>query len=89
MPRDYVSERISERINVSAQGKKRTHRIFLLTVWQEDDGNWRFSLEDPRTGKRKGFADIGALADGIPVLIGQDIPADPSSGSALESAPDC
>ena len=43
------------------------HRSHLLTVWAERsrDPNspvaWRFSLEDPRTGQRRGCADLAAL----------------------------
>jgi len=43
------------------------YRIFLLTIWQERNrdppavSNWRFRLEDPRTGWRQAFADAAAL----------------------------
>jgi hypothetical protein len=43
------------------------YRSYLLTVWEERsrDPNlppvWRFSLEDPRTEQRRGFADLAAL----------------------------
>ena len=32
----------------------------MLRIWIEpgDDEKWRFSLEDTRTGKRKGFASL-------------------------------
>ena len=41
--------------------------IYLLHLWQEralrpgSPGVWRFSLEDPRTGQRQGFADLEGL----------------------------
>jgi hypothetical protein len=44
------------------------YRIFLLTLWEERTRNpalppvWRFRLEDPRTGKQRGFAGLEALA---------------------------
>lgn len=43
------------------------YRSYLLTVWEErnPDPNlpavWRFSLEDPHTGQRRGFANLAAL----------------------------
>lgn len=39
----------------------------MLRIWEErtqrlnQPPEWRFSLEDPETGKRRGFADIQAL----------------------------
>ncbi len=43
------------------------YRAYLLRFWAEGVGEgipaaaWRFSLEDPRTGTRRGFADLGGL----------------------------
>ena len=43
------------------------YRSYLLTLWEERSQDaktpivWRFSLEDPRTGQRHGFADLEAL----------------------------
>ena len=43
------------------------YRAYLLRFWEEGrgrpelPGTWRFSLEDPRTGRRRGFADLEAL----------------------------
>lgn len=45
------------------------YRAYLLRFWEEArgrpdlPGTWRFSLEDPRTGQRQGFADLEALVD--------------------------
>ena len=47
------------------------YRSYLLTVWEERsrDPNlpavWRFSLEDPRTRQRRGFADLEALVTAL------------------------
>ena len=47
------------------------YRTYLLTFWEERNGDptestvWRFSLEDPRTGQRRGFADLEALMDAL------------------------
>ena len=43
------------------------YRSYLLTFWEERSQDpaasavWRFRLEDPRTGQRRGFADLEAL----------------------------
>lgn len=42
----------------------RGYRSFLLRLWSVDlDGKraWRFSLENPVTGERRGFANLGEL----------------------------
>jgi hypothetical protein len=54
------------------------YRVYLLRFWEEGrrdpklPGPWRFSLEDPRTGQRRGFADLEALVD----LLRQEIEYD-------------
>ena len=43
------------------------YRSFLLRLWEETSqqaklpGIWRFSLEDPHTGERRGFVNLEAL----------------------------
>jgi hypothetical protein len=43
------------------------YRTYLLTIWQERSLNrdapdvWRFTLQDSRTGQRRGFASLEAL----------------------------
>lgn len=40
------------------------YRSFLLRLWRAkdaEDSNWYASLEDPVTGKRKGFSDLDEL----------------------------
>lgn len=48
------------------------YHAYLLRIWQEagfdelsraasETAVWRFSLEDPSTGQRLGFADLAAL----------------------------
>jgi hypothetical protein len=43
------------------------YHSYLLRFWQERRGSagsqavWRFSLDDPRTGRRRGFAGLDAL----------------------------
>ena len=41
----------------------------MLRLWQEPgdasehSASWRFVLEEPKTGQRRGFTDFGALMD--------------------------
>lgn len=38
------------------------YRSFLLRLWLDSDSQtWRFSLEDPHTGERRGLANLDAL----------------------------
>jgi len=40
------------------------YQSYLLRCWEERDADltlWRFSLEDPRTGQRRGFANLTEL----------------------------
>ena len=43
------------------------YHSFLITMWQERSQStdvsvvWRFRMEDPHTGQRRGFADMDAL----------------------------
>lgn len=43
------------------------YRIYLLTTWAERGQApeqplvWRFRLEEPRTGRQRGFSDLAAL----------------------------
>jgi hypothetical protein len=47
------------------------YQIYLLTIWEEDGqetrgvDEWRFRLEDPRTGQQRGFTSLDALAANI------------------------
>jgi hypothetical protein len=55
-----------------------TYHSYLLRFWEERAEGasvWRFTLEDPQTGKRQGFADLENLTewlrsctDGVPDL---------------------
>jgi len=51
------------------------YQVYLLRFWQERDHLpetamvWRFSLEDPHTGERRGFADLPALQDFLAVQV--------------------
>jgi hypothetical protein len=52
---------------MSILNKAPRYQAYLLRFWQEQRQNtalpeiWRFSLEDPHTGHRQGFATLEAL----------------------------
>lgn len=58
--------------------KASVYRIYLLTVWQEQDqaergdGGWRFHLTDPQTGQRYGFTTPAALLAALQQAISRD-----------------
>ena len=45
------------------------YRSYVLTFWEERSRDpdtpavWRFSLQDPRTGQRRGFASLEEVMD--------------------------
>ncbi len=51
------------------------YRSYLLRFWEErgelaTPPVWRFSLEDPQTAHRHGFASLSALTDWLQAQIG-------------------
>jgi hypothetical protein len=54
------------------------YRSYLLTVWEERNVDpdlpvtWRFSIEDARTGRRRGFAGMEALVAALQQEIAED-----------------
>ena len=52
---------------MTGPGKPPSYHIFMLKCWpehQQSNGfitSWRFSLEDPNNGQRKGFAQLDDL----------------------------
>jgi len=52
-----------------------SYRVFLLRTWEEEPsqpGGQRFSLEDPSTGRRYGFAEAAELVRFLEELRGQE-----------------
>jgi hypothetical protein len=53
------------------------YRSYLLTFWEErnrdaaESAVWRFSLEDPHTGKWSGFARLEALIAALQQEMGE------------------
>lgn len=55
------------------------YRAFLLRIWQErmaETAVWRFSLEDPTSGQRRGFASLAALNTFLSQQIAGNEPPD-------------
>lgn len=55
-------------IEPSAPDRPPAYRSYLLRFWEERGDRptppvWRFSLEDPQTAHRQGFASLTALSD--------------------------
>ena len=54
---------------MSTFDKPPRYRSYLLTVWEERSQDpdvsviWRFSLQDPRTGQRRGFASLEEMVN--------------------------
>ena len=51
------------------------YKSYLLTIWEErsEDPNiasyWRFSLEDPHSGKRVAFSSLDALFEALAKVL--------------------
>jgi hypothetical protein len=61
-----------------ASPKPMQYHVYMLRFWQErsqDEASpaWRFSLEDPHTGERYGFADC----DGLYAFLNEEIAKEP------------
>jgi hypothetical protein len=56
---------------MSAHDRPPGYRSYLLRCWEErgrardGSGTWRFSLEDPHTGHRRGFASLDDLVAAV------------------------
>ena len=54
------------------------YSVYLLRCWQERESRsdvpstWRFSLEDSRSGKRHGFADLESLMQYLDQALQED-----------------
>jgi hypothetical protein len=63
------------------------YQSYLLTFWEERSRNpqvaavWRFRLEDPRTGRRLGFASLEEVVAFIQKELAGDEGASPDRGS--------
>ena len=69
-------------------GKPPCYRCYLLTCWGEQSHDplapvvWRFRLEDPHTGQRRGFASLEALV----AVLEQELTDEGTYGSEAEDS---
>lgn len=62
--------------------KAMNYCVYMLRFWQErgqgldEEITWRWSLEDPHTGERIGFADCDTLFAFLTARIEQGVPSD-------------
>ncbi len=56
-------------------------RAYMLRFWKVGSSDpecaptWRFSLEDPHSGQKMGFADLEALVAFLKAKMAMDVPA--------------
>ena len=54
---------------MNPSGRHSRYQVYVLRLWQEPGDTqepsaaWRFVLEEPKTGQRRGFRDLVALMD--------------------------
>ena len=52
---------------MNPSGRHSRYQVFVLRLWQEPgeiqepSATWRYVLEEPKTGQRRGFRDLAAL----------------------------
>jgi hypothetical protein len=61
------------------------YRSYLLRLWEERGEKpalrmWRCSLEDPLTGDRQGFANLGALVEWLSAELAKPAPGPGAGG---------
>ncbi len=78
---------------MTKQASSSGYCAYLLRCWQEsshvaDSQSWRFSLEDPHTGARHGFASFDALMAFLHKQLRDDA-CSIASAPAYEQAREC
>ena len=69
---------------MKSSSDKPHYRAYMLRLWDEQTrpdlpGDWRFSLEDARSGYRLGFSSLEAMIDYLQNEIASfDVPLQPS-----------
>jgi hypothetical protein len=67
---------------MTPETQKTTYRVYVLRTWQEGafspetPAAWRFSLEDPTTRQRRGFADLESLMSFLAAETDRSQPTD-------------
>ena len=76
---------------MSKHSRHPRYQAYLLRFWQEQrehpdlSGTWRFSLEDPQSGERRGFASLEALTAFLRQATSGPGPATPHPESETDS----
>jgi hypothetical protein len=73
----------------SGLGRSPRYHSYLLRCWSDGPGLWRFSVEDPHTGQRRGFTEMAALVaflDATLCAVGEAARA-PSAAPTAASRP--
>jgi hypothetical protein len=72
--------------DVRAGASPRYHS-YLLRCWSDGPGLWRFSVEDPHTGARRGFSAMATLVAFLEATLGAEEEAERDSGATPTDAP--
>ena len=56
-------------MSTSGMGRAPRYHSYLLRCWSEGPGLWRYSVEDPHTGERRGFTDMAALTAFLEAML--------------------
>lgn len=73
---------------MSSLGRAPRYHSYLLRCWSEGPGVWRFSVEDPHTGERRGFTEMAALITFLEATLcekGDEVPALPATSHTNSS----
>src|SRR3954463_11945031 len=60
-------------------GRPPRYHSYLLRCWSDVPGRWRFSVEDPHTGARRGFLTMAALVAFLDATLGAEGEAEGAS----------
>lgn len=63
----------------SGSARAPQYHSYLLRCWSEGLGVWRFSVEDPHTGKRRGFTEMAALVAFLEATLSDEGPEERAS----------
>ena len=71
----------------SGPGRPPRYHSYLLRCWSEGPGGWRFSVEDPHTGARRGFVTMAALVAFLDATLCAEGDAERAPGVTPTAAP--
>ncbi len=70
----------------SELGRPPRYHSYLLRCWSDGPGLWRFSVEDPHTGARRGFLTMAALVAFLDATLGAEGEAECAPGATPTDA---